>query len=115
MSRNRPKRVNRSLKHKVGNVYKTDYDLGWDLWYTRKPLPLDAPRNMQQGYVNAAKSQDKCLVASMKCAARKGLFVFLSPHDTLIGPESERPLRWGHTGRYHVRRARALVEQVKIY
>jgi hypothetical protein len=114
MAKNRPKRVNRSLKHKVGNVYKTDYDLGWDYWYTRKPLPLTAPRNMQQGYVSAAKSEDKAQVASMRHAAREGRFVFLRAIDeTLIGPDSDRPLGWGHTGRYPVRRARAEQSRVK--
>ena len=113
MAKNRPKRVNRSLKHKVGNVFKTDYDLGWDYWYTRKPLPLTAPRNMQQGYVSAAKSQDKCMVASMKHHARRGTFVFLRAIDeTLIGPESLRPLGWGHTGRQPVRQARAEVNRI---
>ena len=113
MARRIPCRVNRTQKHKLGNVYKSDYDLGWDLWYTGKPLPMGATRNTQQGYVNAAKSQDKCILVSMKAAARKGLFVFLAKHEALIGPDSVKPLSWGHTGRYPVRKARAECASVR--
>lgn len=113
MAKRIAKRVSRAATYRVGNVNKTAYDMGWDLWYTGNPLPLDAPRNMQQGYVNASKAQDKCLVQSMRCAARKGLFTFLPQHEALIGPNSEKPASWGHTGRYMVRRARAMQAQVK--
>ena len=112
MARRIPRRINRSRPHRVGNRYLSDYDLGWDLWYARKALPLDAPRNMQQGYVNAAKAQDKCAMASMKCAERKGLFAFLPRYEHLSWRYGSA-LKVGAESRYPVRRARAAVEQVK--
>lgn len=113
MAKRYAKRATCSLKHKCGNVYKTDYDLGWDLWYTHKPLPLGAARNTQQGYVKAAKSADKCLMASMRHAERKGVFFFL-PKWTHLSYESGNTLSCGAESRMSVRRARASVEQVKL-
>ena len=113
MAKRYAKRVTSSLKHKVGNVYKTDYDLGWDLWYTHKPLPLGAARNTQQGYVKAAKSADKCLMASMRHAERRGLFFFLDKWSHL-SHESGNSLSCGAESRASVRRARASVEVVKM-
>ena len=97
---------------KVGNVYKSDYDLGWDLWYTHKPLPLNASKAMQQGYVRAAKSADKCLLASMRTHCRRGMFTFLSGYEHLL-PDSGKPLSTGCESRYAVRVARAEVAVVK--
>ena len=112
MARKRPVRVNRSRPHRMGSRSLSDYDLGWDLWLTRKPLPLDATRNMQQGYVNAAKSADKFLVSCMREQCRRGLFVFLEQFAHLA-PDSGRPLKSGQESRYLVRRARIEVSKVR--
>jgi hypothetical protein len=112
MARKIPKRINRSRPHRMGSRSLSDYDLGWDLWLTRKPLPLDSTRNMQQGYVNAAKSADKFLVSCMREQARRGLFQFLDRFQHLA-PDSGEPLACGAESRYSVRRARSEVETVK--
>jgi len=112
MAKGRPVRVNRSRPHKVGNRFLSDYDLGWDLWYAHRPLPLTASRATQQGYVKAAKSADKCLVSSMRCAERKGLFFFL-PKWAHVSYRSENTLSVGCESRLAVRVARASVAQVK--
>jgi hypothetical protein len=112
MSKGYAKRTSQVARHKVGNRYLSDYDLGWDLWYARRPLPLGASRNTQQGYVNGAKCKDKCLVVSMKHACRQGRFVFLSRFAHLA-PDSGRPLSCGAESRLDVRIARASVAQVK--
>lgn len=112
MARKIPKRVNRSRPHRMGSRSLSDYDLGWDLWITRKPLPLDASRNMQQGYVNAAKSADKFLLSCMREQCRRGLFVFFERFAHLA-PDSGKPLSCGQESRLLVRRARAEVSAVK--
>lgn len=112
MARKIPKRVNNSRPYRLGSRSLSDYDLGWDLWLTRKPLPLDATRNMQQGYVNAAKSADKFLVSCMREQARRGLFAFLDKYSHLA-PDSGKPLKCGAESRYSVRKARAEVHSVK--
>ena len=112
MAKGRPVRVNRSRPHKVGNRYLSDYDLGWDLWYAHRALPLTASLATQQGYVKAAKSADKCLVSSMRCAERKGLFLFL-PKWAHISRHSGNSLSVGAESRLSVRIARASVAQVK--
>ena len=112
MARKIPRRPNRSRPHRMGSRSLSDYDLGWDLWITRKPLPCDATRNMQQGYVNAAKSADKFLVSVMREQCRRGLFVFLERFEHLA-PDSGKSLSSGQESRYLVRRARAEVKAVK--
>jgi len=113
MAKGRPVRVNRSRPHRMGSRSLSDYDMGWDLWLTLKALPLDSTRNMQQGYVNAAKSQDKFLLSCMRERARKGTFVFLDKYAHLM-PDSGTPLKCGQESRYLVRRARAEVKVVKV-
>jgi hypothetical protein len=94
-------------RHKVGNHWLTDYELGIDLWYTRKRLPLNSPRNMQQGFVSGAKQQDACMVASMKHAAREGRFFYLTvAWAQTLGPDSGEPLKYAREGRQAVKRAR---------
>ena len=112
MAKGRPVRVNRSRPWKVGNRMLSDYDLGFDLWYTRRPLPLNASLAMQQGYVNAAKNTDKLLLVSMKGQCRRGMFIFLGKYAHLA-PDSGKPLSCGQESRLDVRRARAAVAQVK--
>lgn len=112
MARKIPKPVNRSRPHHIGSRSLSDYDMGWDLWLTGKPLPLGAARNTQQGYVNAAKSADKFLVSCMREKARRGLFQFLDKYAHLV-PDSGRPLSCGAESRFSVRRARAGVSAIK--
>jgi hypothetical protein len=112
MARKIPRRVNRSRPHRMGSRSLSDYDLGWDLWLTGKPLPLGASRNTQQGYVNAAKSADRFLVSCMREQARRGLFRFLDRFSHLA-PDSGKPLSCGAESRYQVRYARSVVAQVK--
>lgn len=112
MARKIPKRMNRSRPHRMGSRSLSDYDLGWDLWLTKKPLPMHATRNMQQGYVNAAKSADKFLVSCMREQCRRGLFVFLERFEHLM-PDSGKPLSSGQESRLTVRRARAEVAAIK--
>ena len=113
MAKGRPVRINRSRPHKVGNRMLSDYDLGFDLWYTRKPLPLNASPAMQQGFVNAAKNTDKLLLCSMKWQCRRGNFVFLGKYAHLE-PNAGNPLAMGCESRLDVRRARAAVKQVRM-
>ena len=112
VAKGRPARVNRSRPYKVGNRMLSDYDVGWDLWYTRKPLPLNAPRAMQQGYVKAAKSSDASTMASARTHARRGMFVFLPGYEYLAA-DSGKPLSSGCESRYAVRVARAEIDRVR--
>ena len=98
---------------KVGNVWKCDYDVGFDLWYTQKPLPLGASLAMQHGFVKAAKQQDKCVLATMRLRERQGLFVFLDRFQHLSW-KAGTDLSCGQESRLLVRMARASVEQVKM-
>ena len=97
---------------KVGNVWKGDYDLGFDLWYTQKTLPLGASIAMQHGYVKAAKQQDKCVLATMRLRERQGLFKFLDRFEHLSW-KAGTDLSCGSESRHPVRTARAVVAQVR--
>jgi len=100
------KRTSTACKHYINGHYYTDYEVGHMLWQCKRSLPLTAPRNMQQGYVNAAKEQDMSLVASMRHAERKGLFIFLPKYEWHMSYQSGHELSWGQKGRYLVKRAR---------
>lgn len=112
MAKGRPRRVNTSLEVRSGSHKISDYDLGWDLWYTGKTLPLGCKLATQQGYVKAAKSADKCLVSSMRFNERKGMFFFL-PKWSHLSYKSGNSLDCGNESRYGVRKARVIVAQVK--
>lgn len=112
MARKIPRRPNLSRPYRIGSRSLSDYDLGWDLWITHKPLPIDSKRNTQQGYVNAAKSADKFLLSCMREQCRRGLFVFLDRFEHLA-PDSGKSLSCGQESRLLVRRARAEVAMVK--
>ena len=102
----------KSARTKVGNVWKSDYNVGYDLWYVQKPLPLGASLAMQHGFVNGAKQQDACILASMRHAERKGRFVFLDRFLHLSW-KSGTNLKCGRESRLPVRTARACVAQIK--
>lgn len=100
------KRVSKASKHYVNGWWYTDYEIGHVLYQCRKPLPITAPRAMQQGYVNAAKEQDLSMIASMRHAERQGRFQFLPKHSQLSW-QSGNALNYGQKSRYPVTRARA--------
>ena len=102
----------RASRTKVGNVWKGDYDVGFDLWYTQKPLPLGASLAMQHGYVKAAKQQDKCVLATMRLRERQGLFQFLDRFAHLSWKAGTN-LGCGQESRLLVRTARAGVAQIR--
>jgi hypothetical protein len=103
----------KNLGSKVGNVWKRDYDLGFDYWYCRYPLPRGCSLAMQHGYVKAAKQADACQLASMRHAERKGRFVFLDRFAHLSW-KSGTSLQCGNESRMDVRIARAVVASVNI-
>lgn len=113
MAKRFPRRAKPETREKVGNRRLSDYDLGWDLWYARKPLPIGASRAMQQGFVNGAKCTDKVDVAIMRMKERKGLFEFL-PRFGHLSWRAGNPLKMGAESRYPVRLARAHVTAVKM-
>ena len=105
------KSTSKACKHYINGHYYTDYEIGHILWQCGQELPITAPRNMQQGYVKAAKEQDHALVASMKHAERQGTFQFLPKYRHVLSYTTGNPLRYGQESRYPVRKARAGVER----
>ncbi len=80
----RGKAVSQACRNRYGSRWITDYELGHRLWQSKRQLPLNASKLMQEGFANGALEQWQYNLALIRQAYREGRLSIIPRYESLV-------------------------------
>jgi hypothetical protein len=80
----RGKAVSKACRNRYGSRWITDYELGHRLWQSKRQLPLNASKLMQEGFAKGALEQWQFMLAQVRQAYREGRLSIIPRFEGLV-------------------------------